>query len=1667
MKHRILNYLNSSPSGGRSKLRPISRLLKNACLSFAFCCFTLAGFAQTWLGITGDWQDPNNWTPTLVPTASNTTPIVLSAGTPIDVTTIPATVSGSKLTILQNITLPSGVTFNITGAIGNGDGVEISGVTLTLSAGATLNVSNAEENGIELMAANSNLINSGMISINGTDAGNTATGYHGIFIGNGTNTVTNNNILTIRNVDNVNTPGNGVHIQNGTFINSAVGQMRIDTIGGHGILNNNIFTNNGHIAIDSTNADNNAGSLGHGIFNTGVAPVFTNTSTGTITIFDIPGGSNGILHAAGDFKNAGTITINDIMMDGIQTNASFCNEGTLNIANLVNDEIGIRGIHEDGIDVMSGTFTNRKTGIINISGLTTGSGAGVGVNGHGIRLSGGSVLDSNIVIINGVSDDGIHVMAGTYTQEDTAELTIQHVGLNGINVLSSAANMFTSNASIIRIPTGVVMNGINNQGVFLANNGALIEIGVGGTTGAIGIAGIANGATFQTDDKGTKIVLDNATTFSINNTAGTFTNNVTVDGDAVIIETNDGINVGGGSITNQSIMLMNGPLGASQGSAGGFTNTGLVSDLNGSLLTVLNSTPTRTFNPVVNNAGNGLIIEPFLAMCRDALISDYIFTTAVFDVNTAMFLPSANWTMAGSPAATLNLTTTANELTLLTGLNIMTLDFEVLANGASCNVFGQTSFAFDRGNAGSLACNSNVQISLNVNCIAKINPDMILEDDGGCTNGYVVRVLEGSKAGTDTVDATYIGQTVQVMVTDPSGVNSCWGTVTIEDKLAPTLTSRDTFIYCTQDRRPELLGFPTAVDACGGTVSFTYADSEQVGANCGVDPSNPDTMSTIVRVFTGRDASGNASTDTQRIYVLRPTMADVRIPASFTGSNALQCSNAQTDPAITGRPFFVISGDTILVEAICKFGVDLDERTFSLGCTGKSRIVRTWTIWDWCHITAGNAVAADTQVIDIVDTIAPTFDSIRASEIVVLSMQAHKCMATIKPPLPTSMQDACSGTTFRILGPTGTIYNNPLDSFINVPLDTHTLEYIVSDSCGNEARDTITFILQDNTAPLALAQELTVNLVDGSGNTWVYASSFDAGSTDNCSGLDSILISKDGVNFAERVAFDCSDIGTQTLTLKIVDNVGLSSTATREVQIQDTGGFCGAMACNTGVMIDTAFMMVEPSNCDTRDGELIVVATTNGANIEYSLDSGVTYQGLSVPFVNQDTSLKYIFVREIGNPTCVVAYKGNPIQPEGGCVSLTANATIAGHIQNENGELVEAVNINIGGYEMAPEVTGANGTFMFEEIPLDGDYMITPEKDMNYGNGITTFDIVLLSKHVLGLKPLDSPYKLIAADVNNSGSISAYDMVLLRQVILGVKNDFPNNTSWRFIDANYEFLRPENPFIEDYPEVYEINSLATDMMTLDFVAVKIGDVNNSASANQLMSAESRNTHQSLNFQVAEQVKEAGETITVDFKSSNFQAILGYQFTLDFNGNALDFEQLLIGEKAGFENFNLSMIQRGMITTSWSQAEAMNLTSDEVLFSIVFKAKENIRLSEVIQISSAITAAEAYTATEEVINVNLDIHESTANIAGFKLYQNKPNPFTGETIIGFDLPIASATTMTIFDMSGKVVKVISESYEKGYHQIAIDGKDFNEQGMFYYQLATTNGIETKKMILLKQ
>jgi hypothetical protein len=92
------------------------------------------------------------------------------------------------------------------------------------------------------------------------------------------------------------------------------------------------------------------------------------------------------------------------------------------------------------------------------------------------------------------------------------------------------------------------------------------------------------------------------------------------------------------------------------------------------------------------------------------------------------------------------------------------------------------------------------------------------------------------------------------------------------------------------------------------------------------------------------------------------------------------------------------------------------------------------------------------------------------------------------------------------------------------------------------------------------------------------------------------------------------------------------------------------------------------------------------------------------------------------------------------------------------------------------------------------------DKDNDPLNGVSTFDLVLINKHILGLEPLNTPYKMIAADANNSRSITTFDIVELRKLILGIYTELPNNTSWRFVDRAYQFPNLQNPFQTLFPE---------------------------------------------------------------------------------------------------------------------------------------------------------------------------------------------------------------------------------------------------------------------------
>jgi hypothetical protein len=137
--------------------------------------------------------------------------------------------------------------------------------------------------------------------------------------------------------------------------------------------------------------------------------------------------------------------------------------------------------------------------------------------------------------------------------------------------------------------------------------------------------------------------------------------------------------------------------------------------------------------------------------------------------------------------------------------------------------------------------------------------------------------------------------------------------------------------------------------------------------------------------------------------------------------------------------------------------------------------------------------------------------------------------------------------------------------------------------------------------------------------------------------------------------------------------------------------------------------------------------------------------------------------------------------------------------------------------------------FAFGSLSLPGDYLTaTPSKTDHPLNGVSTYDLVLISKHILGLSKL-SAAQLIAADANRDGKVTTYDIVLLRQLILGIIPELPGGVSWRFWPYDYEFPDPDNPFAPPFPERIEVPRSADPAINnFWFFGVKIGDVNFSA-----------------------------------------------------------------------------------------------------------------------------------------------------------------------------------------------------------------------------------------------
>lgn len=170
---------------------------------------------------------------------------------------------------------------------------------------------------------------------------------------------------------------------------------------------------------------------------------------------------------------------------------------------------------------------------------------------------------------------------------------------------------------------------------------------------------------------------------------------------------------------------------------------------------------------------------------------------------------------------------------------------------------------------------------------------------------------------------------------------------------------------------------------------------------------------------------------------------------------------------------------------------------------------------------------------------------------------------------------------------------------------------------------------------------------------------------------------------------------------------------------------------------------------------------------------------------------------------------------------------LTGSIRTPDGDPVARVEIEPRTVAFGDLVSRADGDFDTRALLVARDlYGIRFRKSGDYINGVSTFDVVRIQRHLLGVQPFATPYELLAADVDRSGNISILDIIYLRRLILSYDTTLPNDRSWLIVNEAYEFLDPQNPFFEAYQgDATTFAYRATrNVPPFKAIAIKIGDL---------------------------------------------------------------------------------------------------------------------------------------------------------------------------------------------------------------------------------------------------
>lgn len=368
-------------------------------------------------------------------------------------------------------------------------------------------------------------------------------------------------------------------------------------------------------------------------------------------------------------------------------------------------------------------------------------------------------------------------------------------------------------------------------------------------------------------------------------------------------------------------------------------------------------------------------------------------------------------------------------------------------------------------------------------------------------------------------------------------------------------------------------------------------------------------------------------------------------------------------------------------------------------------------------------------------------------------------------------------------------------------------------------------------------------------------------------------------------------------------------------------------------------------------------------------------------------------------------------------------------------------------------------TLLLDEIPFGQDYKATIRGERLNGPvvGVTTYDLVLISKHILAIEPFSTVYQMIAADVNKSNSVTTFDILETRKLILGIYDTFPYVPAWRFIRPIADPTQLSN--FAAAVDTYQITltNLVDDhtFENLNFIGIKYGDINGSANL-----AEPPVDERALPclLQTEDAWLEAGETRTIQLQWTENAFLEGWQLELKADPSKL---QILSVEGLPEDQF---VLNHHLVRALWADGSGLLFEQGKLIITLKVKALTAGRLSNALFLNPDFRP-EAYvnhkTATPERRALKLFFGEKTD--ASTLFFPAHPNPFSSETHFELLLENASVATLEIFDLNGGAVYLEHFNLEEGLHHITIPATTLPAQGVFTYRIQVGAAVSSGRLV----